>query len=46
MDIKTKLLLNLMHNNDYFTNLNDYLTDMVNKDKLSYKNLEYLYNKL
>ena len=38
MDIKTKLLLNLMHNNDYFTNLNDYLTDMVNK--------EYLYNKL
>ena len=34
-----------MHNNDYFTNLNDYLTDMVNKDKLSYKNLEYLYNK-
>jgi len=46
VDIKTKLLLNLMHNNDYFTNLNDYLTDMVNKDKLSYKNLEYLYNKL
>lgn len=46
MNIKTKLLLNLMHNNDYFTNLNDYLTDMVNKDKLSYKNLEYLYNKL
>lgn len=46
MDIKTKLLLNLMHNNDYFTNLNEYLTDMVNKDKLSYKNLEYLYNKL
>lgn len=35
-----------MHNNNYFTNLNDYLTEKVEEDKLSYKNLKYMYNKL
>lgn len=46
MDIKTKLLLNLMYNNEYFTDLNEYLTEKVEKEELSYKNLKYLYTKL
>lgn len=46
MDIKTKMLLSFMHNNNYFKNLNEYLTDMVKENKLSYENLKYLYNKL
>lgn len=46
MEVKTKILLSLMHNNNYFTNLNDYLTEKVEEDKLSYKNLKYMYNKL
>lgn len=46
MDIKTKLLLNLMHNNNYFKDLNSYLREMVEKNKLTYKNLRYLYNKM
>ena len=46
MDVKTKLLLNLMHDNNYFKDLNSYLREMVEEDKLSYNNLKYLYNKL
>ena len=46
MDIKTKLLLNLMHNNNYFKDLNSYLREMVEKNKLTYNNLRYLYNKM
>ena len=46
MDVKTKLLLNLIHDNNYFKDLNTYLREMVEQDKLSYKNLKYLYKKL
>lgn len=46
MDIKTKILLNLMHDNNYFKDLNSYLREMVEQDKLSYENLKYLYKKL
>lgn len=46
MDVKTKLLLNLMHDNNYFKDLNSYLREMVEQDKLSYENLKYLYKKL
>ena len=40
MDVKTKLLLNLMHDNNYFKDLNSYLREMVEEDKLSYNNLK------
>ena len=46
MDLKTKLLLSKMKDNDYFRNLNSYLTEMVKEEKLTYDNLKYLYNKL
>ena len=46
MDLKTKLLLSQMKDNDYFRNLNSYLTEMVKEEKLTYDNLKYLYNKL
>lgn len=46
MHIKTKLLLNLMNDNNYFKNLNSYLNEIVKDEKLSYDNLKYLYNKL
>lgn len=46
MDVKTKLLLNLMHDNNYFKDLNSYLREMAQQMKLSYKNLRYLYRKL
>ena len=46
MDVKTKALLNLMHDNDYFKDLNSYLREMVEQEKLSYDNLRYLYKKL
>ena len=45
MDVKTKLLLNLMHNNNYFKDLNSYLREMVEEDKLSYSNLKFLYKR-
>jgi len=46
MDVKTKMLLNLMQDNNYFKDLKSYLREMVEQDKLSYNNLKYLYNKL
>ena len=46
MDLKTKALLNLMHDNNYFKDLNSYLREMVEKEKLSYENLKYLFKKL
>lgn len=46
MDEKTKLLLNLMKDNSYSKDLNSYLKEMVEQDKLSYNNLKYLYDKL
>lgn len=38
MDVKTKLLLKLMRDNNYFKDLNSYLREMVEEDKLSYNN--------
>lgn len=46
MDEKTKLLLNLMKDNNYSKDLNTYLKEMIEQDKLSYNNLKYLYDKL
>lgn len=46
MDVKTKLLLNLMQDDNYFTNLNSYLREMTEQNKLSYDNLKYLYSKM
>ena len=46
MDVKTKVLLNLMHDNNYFKDLNSYLREMVEQKKLSYENLKYLFKKL
>lgn len=46
MDVKTKLLLSLMHDNNYFKDLNSYLREMVEQNKLSYDNLKYLYSKM
>lgn len=46
MAVKTKLLLNLMQDDNYFTNLNSYLREMTEQNKLSYDNLKYLYSKV
>lgn len=46
MEVKTKLLLSLMHDNNYFKDLNSYLREMVEQNKLSYDNLKYLYSKM
>ena len=46
MDVRTKLLLNFMHDNNYFKDLNSYLREMAQQRKLSYNNLKYLYRKL
>lgn len=46
MDIKTKLLLNLMRDNNNFTDLNSYLREIVEQNKLTYDNLKYLYGKM
>lgn len=35
-----------MHDNNYFKDLNSYLREMIEQDKLSYDNLKYLYKKL
>ncbi len=46
MDVKTKLLLSLMHDNNYFKDLNSYLKEMIEQNNLSYDNLKYLYSKM
>ena len=46
MDVKTKVLLNMMNNNNYFKDLNSYLREKVEQKKLSYENLKYLFKKL
>lgn len=45
MDVKTKLLLNLMHDHYYSDEINRYLTEMVEQNKLTYKHLKYMYIK-
>ncbi len=46
MDIKSKIVLGLFNNNSYFKNLKEYLTEMVENEKLSFQNLKYLYSKM
>lgn len=46
MDIRTKVLLPLFKNNNYFIDLHEYLEERVKKNKLDYKSLLYIYNKL
>lgn len=46
IDLKTKILLSRMKNNNYFKDLQDYLKEMVEENKLSYDNLKYLYKNL
>lgn len=46
MELKTKELLELIKENEYPKDLNNYLTEMLEQNKLTYENLKYLYNKL
>lgn len=46
MDIKSKALLVLFKNNNYFLDLHEYLEERVKENKLDYKSLLYIYNKL
>ena len=46
MDIKSNIVLGLFNNNSYFKNLKEYLTEMVDNEKLSFQNLKYLYSKM
>lgn len=46
MDIRSKLLATRFKDNNYFTNLNEYINYLVDENKISYKNLKYLYNKM
>lgn len=46
MDIKSKIVLGLFNDNSYFTNLKEYVTEMVENEKLSFQNLKYLYSKM
>lgn len=46
MDIRSKLLAHRFKDNNYFTNLNEYINDLVDENKISYKNLKYLYSKM
>lgn len=46
MDIKSKIVLGLFNDNGYFTNLKEYVTEMVENEKLSFQNLKYLYSKM
>lgn len=42
MDIKTKILVSKFKNNSYFVDLEDYISERVNEEKLDYKKLKYL----
>lgn len=46
MDIRSKALLTLFRNNNYFIDLHEYLKERVKENKLDYKSLLYIYNKL
>lgn len=46
MDIKTKVLVSKFRNISYFKDLEDYISDRVNENKLDYDKLKYLYNNL
>lgn len=46
MDIRTKVLLPLFKNNNYFKDLHEYLEERVKENKLDYRSLLYIYNKL
>ena len=46
MDIKTKLLVSRFKNVSYFKDIEDYISDRVNENKLDYDKLKYLYNNL
>lgn len=46
MDIRSKLLAKKFKDNNYFTNLNEYINHLVDEKKISYKNLKYLYTKM
>ena len=46
LDIKTKVLVNKFKNISYFTDLEDYISDRVNENKLDYDKLKYLYDNL
>ncbi len=46
MELKTKQLLELMKENENPKSLHSYLNEMVEQDKLTHENLEYLYNNL
>lgn len=46
MDIKTKLLVSKFKNVSYFRDIEDYISDRVNENKLDYDKLKYLYNNL
>lgn len=46
MDIKTKLLVSKFKNVSYFKDIEDYISDRVNENKLDYDKLKYLYDNL
>ena len=46
MDIKTKILVSKFKNNSYFVDLEDYISERVNEEKIDYKKLKYLYDNL
>lgn len=46
MDIRSKLISVLFRDSCYFTNLSEYIKTRVNEEKLSYKDLKYLYKNL
>jgi len=46
LDIKTKILVNKFKNISYFKDLEDYISDRVNENKLDYDKLKYLYDNL
>lgn len=46
MNIETKRILDLIKNNKYCINLEEYLSDRIKKGKLNYDNLKYLYDNL
>lgn len=46
MDIKMKLLMSKFKNISYFKDLEDYISDRVNENKLNYEHLKYLYKNL
>ena len=46
MNLRTFSIATRFRNNNYFTNLGDYIHERVKENKLSYKDLKYLYKNL